>query len=146
MARRKIFILVVMIFISTGAVTAYNSYFSQNAKVSRLVKTYYAAQLKGDTKKMATMETPALQKVAYGVLGASTDNDSNKSKKEDRSLELVATKLNKDTGAVTGLIKSSEKSETDSGNTPFLIQVVKIEGNWKIGVFNIGLISNEDMK
>lgn len=121
----------------------FRTYYSNTAQVNRLVNTYYATQNNGDIAKLKTLESKSLREVPYGVLGDNTSKSSSgKDSKDNQKLTIVATKLNKKSGAVGGEIKEAGSTQ----GTPYIAQVVKEDGKWKISVFNIGLITKDDLK
>ncbi len=130
-------LLSLTLLVALGGIS-YRSYFSSNAQVNRLVQTYYEAQSKGDNKRLASLESKALKQLPGVTLAASTDAGEARSETEAK---IVATKLGKKSGAITGRI-TTEDSKAEG--TPFLATVVKEDGKWKINVFNVGLITKDD--
>lgn len=122
----------------------YRTYYSQSAQVNRLVASYYKASVNGDTKKLSSLESKSLKAIPNTVLGAKTTNSSDDNQDvPKRDLSISVTKLNKKVGAITGRITTEESTLQ---GTPFLAAVIKEDGKWKIDVFNIGLITPDDLK
>lgn len=140
-SKKLILSFVSIVLIGIAATFAYATYYSDQAQVRRLVSTYYMAQSVGDLEKMKAMETAQLQSSSGSVLGESTTRGG-KEKTDKSKLSIVGIKLHSESGAVTGQINTQDTDVLAS--PPVLVQVLKIEGKWKINVFNIGLLTREE--
>lgn len=139
--KKKIGIGILSLALLGTGVFTYQKNFTDKAQVNRLVSSYYLAESKGDSKKLASMESKVLKKTPGVTLGASTDASDKTFQKPATNTAIVATKLGKSSGAITGRIAT--KNSKDTG-IPFLATVVKEDGKWKINLFNVGLVTKDD--
>ncbi len=143
-SKKVIISFVSIIVVGAAATLGYTRYYSDQAKVKRLVASYYTAQANGDTRKLKSMETTRLQSASTNVLGASTEREGGE-KRDNGKLSIVGVKLYPDSGAVAGLIDDNSGSDV-TASPPVLVHVIKENGSWKVNLFNIGLLSSDGAK
>lgn len=137
-------IVLALVLVIVLGTLGYKKMLSPEAKVKSIVQSYYKAQSGNNLKETAELESQRLKAVTAPA--EITDGQQTQEKKSDErsdttgKLSIVAVELSENTGTVTGQIKSEEK---DIESIPVLIQLVKEDGKWKVDLFNVGLVQQQ---
>lgn len=142
--RMILFVGLAMIFVS-AATFGYLNFNSDSAKINRVASAYFNAQAKSDKNKMKSLETTSLNNLSSQVLGESTDvkNKAEIKIEDQQQFNVTNRKIENDSAY---LLADLTYKDSKTEKTPVLIKLVKEDGKWKVDVYNIGLITNDEIQ
>ncbi len=131
MIKKLLILLALLVTVggAVGGVLFYNNYTSDKSTVSRLVQQFYVAEVKGDKATLKDISSASLR---YDLINLTLSPDKNA---QVPKLELVGTTVIKDSAGITGLIHEGKRS------IPVVAKANRIDGSWRISLFNAGLIT-----